>query len=81
MFSHCRTVSCVFILQDSQLEKLKMTTSFSSAELSQGAVPGIRTAFTECSEDKRGLQTFIEIDPKIQGRVFGHVLQFLYTGL
>ena len=72
--------SFIPFLQTSQLEKLKMVTPFSSELLSTGGVQGIRTAFLETNENKSGKQYIIEIDPEIQGKIFGHVLQFMYSG-
>ena len=57
-----------------------MVTPFSSELLSNGGVQGIETAFLEMNENKRGMQYVIEIDPEIQGKIFGHVLQFMYSG-
>ena len=57
-----------------------MTTPYSSEVLAQGGVPGIRTAFLEVGENKCGKQYVIELDPEIQGNIFGYVLQFIYTG-
>ena len=62
------------------MDKLKMVEPFSSDVLTQGGVPGIRTAFLEVGENKCEKQYVIELDPEIQRDIFGYVLQFIYTG-
>ncbi len=78
--THVHIVLWFFCTQESQLDKLRMSPPFSAEQLGQGGVPGIRTAFEEVTEDKARTRFVIEIDPEIQGKIFGFLLQFIYTG-
>ena len=71
---------CICTPQHNQLKKLE-NDNISRETLCSGKVKGISHVQEERSDDKLGLVTVVTLDAEyVQGKTFGHILQFLYTG-